>query len=267
MQRRLVIALAAVVAGCGGGSGDPAPPAATPPPAPAPPPAMTAPRVPITPEPDPVPAADGSDVVGSCDDAGRGWRRLAVRVSGQTLETAVLGRGPRGLVLANQSSNNPCQWMRFARTASGRGFRVLVFRYSGDDPVREALTAARALRAAGARSVSLMGSSVGGRVTVQGAARGQGVLAAAVSLSAERLAGASGGEILPDARTVRVPSLYAGFTTDFLTKDAADTRQLHAATPAKVNELLLVRGEGHGVLLLELPRVVDRFLAFLTEHG
>jgi pimeloyl-ACP methyl ester carboxylesterase len=103
------------------------------------------------------------------------------------------------------------------------------------------------------------------RAVIQAAARDRGTIAAAVSLSAERSVGALP-EILPDARRVRVPSLYVGSREDGYTTFGRDTRQFHRVTPAKVNQMLLVSGADHGVDLLPDPRVRATIIEFLDAR-
>jgi hypothetical protein len=44
---------------------------------------------------------------------------------GGGVQAAVLGTGPAGVVLSNQSDQNLCGWLPFAKTLAARGFRVL----------------------------------------------------------------------------------------------------------------------------------------------
>jgi dienelactone hydrolase len=193
-----------------------------------------------------------------------------VREHGARLNVAVLGDGAPGVVLANQSGNDPCAWMPLARELAGKGMRALVFEYDDNSRAdREVLAAARALRAAGVRRVAAIGASLGGRAVVQAAARDRGALAAAVSLSAERSVRAMP-ELLPVARRVRVPSLYIGSRDDGYTMFGRDTRQFHRVTPAKVNRMVLVPGGDHGVQLLSDAtgsRVRAAIFAFLRANA
>jgi dienelactone hydrolase len=226
--RRLCIAgaLAAVLAGCGGGSRPQATATATPA-------SGSAPRA-----------------IESCAKAARGWRTLAVRAHGEALDAATLGTGHVGVAFANQSGNNPCDWLPFASELARGGRRVAVFAYAdaGSADI-ELLAVARALRTTGARSVALVGASLGGRAVVEAAAKTSGTVAAAISLSAERSVGRLP-EILPVARRVHVPSLYIGSREDGYTTFGRETRQFHRVTPARVNRMLLVPGADHGVDLL-----------------
>jgi dienelactone hydrolase len=239
MGRRLwiVAALAAVLAGCGG-SGHPGAPAAA------------------------------TTTVTGCSGAGHGWRPLAVRAGGQALDAATLGTGDVGVVFANESGNNPCPWVPFADALARRGERVAVFSYGAGAGDAQLLAVARALRGAGASRLALVGGSVGGRAVIQAAAHNPAFVTAAISLSAERSVAALP-EILPDARRIRVPSLYIGSRGDGYTSFGSETRDFHRVTPARVNRMLLVPGGDHGVDLLSDShgaRVRAAIVAFVAAN-
>jgi dienelactone hydrolase len=239
-----IVVLAAVVTACGGDDDDAAPA---------------------------VPAA-----VRQCSDAGDGWRSLDVEDHGDQPGAAVLGDGDVGVVLANDSLNDTCEWMALARELADDGMRAVVFRFGSVQRYdQEVLAAARALRSAGVGRVAAIGASAGGRAVVQAAAHDDQTLAAAISLSAERVVHRTRTqldprypEILPVAQQVHVPSLYVGSEEDGLTQHGRDTRDLHGVTPADVNEILLVPGSDHGVSLLSGahgPQVHDAIFGLLTS--
>jgi dienelactone hydrolase len=236
----IVLAAAAALAACGGSSQ----PAATATPA----------------------AASEPNAITGCSRVGQGWRPLAVRLHGQPVDAATLGDGGVGVVFANESGNNACDWLPFAAELARRGDRVAVFSYAGGASAAQVLAVARALRGAGARTVGLIGASVGGRSVIQAAAHNPPFVAAAISLSAERSVAALP-EILPDARRIRLPSLYIGSREDGYTTFGRETRDFHRVTPARVNRMLLVPGGDHGVDLLSDrngPRVRAAIVAFLA---
>jgi dienelactone hydrolase len=209
----------------------------------------------------------GPSAVEVCARAGSGWRAFDVRAHGARLNAAVLGEGEVGVVFANQSGNSTCDWLPFATELARDRRRAVVFEYDDQaSAASELLAVARALHAAGARRVAIVGASIGGRAVIQAAARDRGSIAAAVSLSAERSVGALP-EILPDARRVRVPSLYVGSREDGYTTFGRETRQFHHVTPAKVNHLLLVPGGKHGVDLLPDPHVRATIVEFLNANA
>lgn len=206
-----------------------------------------------------------------CPDTSGGWRKLTFHDHGASIDAAVLGDGPVGVVFANDSGNSACGWTAFARQLAGHGMRVLLFEYDDESQAAgEAIAAGHALRAAGASHLAMIGASVGGRAVVQANARDHSTFAAAVSLSAERSVGANLREILPLARHIRTPSLYVGSRDDGYTTFGRDTRQFHSATPAKVDRILLVPGPDHGVDLLSDengPRVRSTILAFVQANA
>jgi dienelactone hydrolase len=251
MVRRLSLLLVAVVvAGCGGSAHE---------------------RSPTTTNAAPSAAAKLPEPVQDCPDPGTGWRTLTFHAHGSSIDAAVLGDGDVGVVFANDSGNSACGWTSFARELVGHGMRVLLFEYDDKSQAPgEALAAGRALRDTGTKRLALVGASIGGRAVVQATSRNHTEFAAAVSLSAERSVGANLREILPLARHVRTPSLYVGSRDDGYTFFGRDTRQLHAATPARVNRMLLVGGGDHGVDLLSDdngPRVRATILAFLQANA
>jgi hypothetical protein len=44
---------------------------------------------------------------------------------------AIVGRGPVGVVFANQSGNNVCPWLPYARELARQDMRALLFDYPG----------------------------------------------------------------------------------------------------------------------------------------
>jgi pimeloyl-ACP methyl ester carboxylesterase len=234
----------AALAGCGGGDEH-----------------AQAPRPTTTTAPDTLPSA-----IDGCDGTGSGWRRFDVRAPEGRLDGAVLGTGATGVVLANESGNIACGWMPLA-TELAKSSRVVVFDYfDKNKAATEVLAEARALRSAGAKRVAIVGASIGGRAVVQAAARGHGTVDAAVSLSAERTVGTLP-ELLPDARQVRVPSLYVSSRDDGFTNFGRDTRQLYRATPAKTDKLLIVPGGDHGTDLLPSAQLRHAIDAFVHAHA
>jgi hypothetical protein len=206
--------------------------------------------------------------IGICAGVEPGWRRLAVEVGPEELQAATLGRGDIGFVFANDSGNDACSWVRFAQFLAARGNRVAVFRYASVGNPAELRAVAAGLREAGAEEVIAVGASVGGRAVVELAAKPSPGVDAVVSLSGERQIGPSYPDILPDARRVELPILYAGSREDGYTLFGKETVQLHQATPARVNDLLLVPGSDHGVDLLsgrEGERVRAAILAFAAR--
>jgi len=102
-------------------------------------------------------------------------------------QAAVLGSGPVGVVLSNQSDQNLCGWLPFGRTLAAHGFRVLLYDYGANPaPSLDVATAAGKLRALGARTVLLLGASEGAKASLIAAPQIRPAVAGVVSLSAER---------------------------------------------------------------------------------
>jgi hypothetical protein len=203
-----------------------------------------------------------------CRAKGARWSSLTVGRGASRLQAAVLGDGPVGVALANDSGNQPCDWVSFADALADRGLRVATFSYASVGNPSEVKAVAGALRAQGARRVIAIGASVGGRAVVELAAMRSPGVDAVASLSAERQIGASYPDILPDARHVHLPSLYVGSRKDGYTLFGKETVQLHDATPARIDELLLVPGSDHGVDLLAGPngkRVRAAIFGFISR--
>jgi pimeloyl-ACP methyl ester carboxylesterase len=203
-----------------------------------------------------------------CGERVPGWRPLAVDHGSDKLDAAVLGEGALGFVLANDSGNQTCDWLSFANDLADRGIQAAVFQYSSVGSPSEVRAVAAALRGHGADQVIALGASAGGRAVVQLAGTDEPGVDAVASLSAEREIGASYPDILPSARRIHLPSLYVGSREDGYTLFGKETIQLHDATPAQINELLLVPGSDHGVDLLAGPdgkRVRPAIVSFASK--
>ena len=204
----------------------------------------------------------------ACSTPGPGWRPLRVADGPAELDAAVLGDGRLAFVFANDSRNQTCAWLSFARELAKRGMRVALFEYASVGSPDEVRATAAALRDNGAHRVIAVGASVGARAVIELAARASPDVDAVVSLSAERQISTRYPDILPAARRARLPSLYVGSREDGYTSFGEETIQLHDATPAKINELLLVSGDDHGVDLLvgrNGERVRSTILRFATR--
>jgi pimeloyl-ACP methyl ester carboxylesterase len=198
-----------------------------------------------------------------------GWHPLRVRSGPGKMDVVVRGRGESAIVLANESGDQACAWVPYAKELAGRGFTVAVFSYLSLGNPEEIAAIAEALRARGAKRVAAIGASIGGRAVVELAAMPDPAVDAVISLSAERQVGQYP-DILPKAKQVELPSLYVSSRGDGYTMFGKETAQLHDATPAEVNEILLVPGSGHGVDLVEGKagqRVRPAIIAFLGNLG
>ena len=242
VRRGVAVAVVAFIAGCGGGAN------------PAPVPTATAVR------------ATGPEPLDRCPSAGAGWQALNTSGEYSPPSAARLGSGEVGVVFANDSNNDACDWSREARALADRGYAVAVFDASIAYESRQALAVAAALRRAGARRIAVIGASVGARAVLQvGAAHPSGV-AGLVAMSAERQINSNPNDLLPIARRVRVPVLTIGSRQDPLTTFGKDTTAWHRTIPD--DRVLLLGGDDHGVELLSDrhgPRVRAAILAFLRS--
>jgi predicted alpha/beta-fold hydrolase len=184
-----------------------------------------------------------------------------------------LGRGSRGVVLAHGYGGNLCEWVGTARRLSHNGYHVLAFdhrnhgssapagqeaRYRID---RDVASSAALLRRRGARTVVLMGSSMGASAVIAGAAIASPPVDGVISLSSPATFVLL--DVESSARRVTSPTIFVAseFDRDF----AADARKLYDASPAADKRLIIVRDSGaHGSGLLRyrsLRRGLDAFLA------
>jgi dienelactone hydrolase len=177
------------------------------------------------------------------------------------VDLVTAGRGPRAVLLSNQSDESLCSWLTLARPLVQAGFRVGLYDYSGLGAVADATVAARELRRQGATRIGLVGASEGAKVSIA-AATPTGA-AAVVSLSAERYLDAYG-DVLPAARRLRAPVLYLYGKGDPLADE--NTPQLYRATREHDKQLVGLPGWGHGTALLAHPSVRTRIVAFMREH-
>jgi dienelactone hydrolase len=171
---------------------------------------------------------------------------------------SVVGKGPRGVVLSNQSDNSPCAWLPLTRRLVRDGFRVAVYYYSGEGAYKDTVAVAAKLRSLGVKRLALIGASEGAKSSIAAAAKTHA--SAVVSLSPE-LSLDGYGNIVPAARVLRAPVVYAYSKGDPLSDLAVP--QLYAATQEKDKQLVAFSGYDHGVALLDhptIPPLIERFL-------
>jgi pimeloyl-ACP methyl ester carboxylesterase len=194
-------------------------------------------------------------------------RRGVVEVGGG--QVAVLGTGPVGVVLSNQSDQNLCAWLPFARTLAGRGFRVLVYDYGlTGNPAGDVAQATASLRRLGAGTVLLVGASEGAKASLVAAASIRPPVGGVVSLSAEETL--RGQAVRPFAAKLGVAVLFVAARADPYGAADATPQLYRAATAASSRRLVLLAGDRHGTGLLSGPsgaKVRSMILDFLSEHG
>jgi hypothetical protein len=187
---------------------------------------------------------------------------------GASNQAAVLGSGPVGVVLSNQSDQDLCGWLPFGRTLAAHGFRVLLYDYGANPaPSLDVATAAGKLRSLGVRTVLLIGASEGAKASLIAAPQLRPAVAGVVSLSAERTE--RGVDVLPWAARLRSPVLF--FTAKDDSYAAEPTPQLYkAAAKAASRQLVTLPGFAHGTDLLTGPtgpKVQAAILDFLRRYG
>ncbi len=194
-------------------------------------------------------------------------RRVLFHVSGERLRGVMVGSGPIGVVLANESTNYTCQWWPLPRYLARRGYRVLAFDYVNGDKSREVQAAARYLRSQGAHQLVLIGASIGGAIAIDAAIHLRQAPAAVVSLSA--VPEATRYPFPRDARLLQAPIFQIGSTQDPHTRDAKDTRALYRASPSPMKRLLLIPGTTHGVHLVNSDAgdaIREAMVVFIRAH-
>jgi pimeloyl-ACP methyl ester carboxylesterase len=209
-----------------------------------------------------VATATEEDLLYGCIEPGEA-KPLTIRSGGGTLDAAVFGHGPVGIVLAHERGGSLCNWASIAPELADQGFRVLIFDFgplanAGSDMV----AATEELRHRGAKQIVVGGASLGGTAALKTAARAGNVVGA-FSLSAPALFGNLEG--LPAVRRFRGPVLFVAAMED--SPFAEDARLLYRAAVSREKELLIVPGSEHGTDLYGGPaaervrRAVDRLLA------
>jgi pimeloyl-ACP methyl ester carboxylesterase len=187
---------------------------------------------------------------------------LSIESAGATLDAAVFGKGPVGIVLAHESDGSLCNWASIAPDLADEGFRVLVFDFGEPATVaRDMHAATKRIRELGAKKIVLGGASLGGTIALMTAARERNVVGA-FSLSAPDVYGNVEG--LPAVRRFRAPALFVAAEDDGDFAD--DARLLYRAAASRDKELLIVPGSEHGTALYGGPSAgrvrdaVDNFL-------
>ena len=191
---------------------------------------------------------------------------------GTRLEGVVAGGGPAGVVLAPQSWQGLCGWLPFARQLGGSGFQAMAV----DLPLLPLQNAAwdhflaaavTHLRGRGARSVVLLGASLGGAASMVAAAHVVPPVDGVVSFSGERrVAGLDADQALIRSS---VPILIVASESDGYL-NSHDARALYAESAAADKQLVILSGSAHGTAILGGPdgsRVRALVIGFLRSHS
>jgi pimeloyl-ACP methyl ester carboxylesterase len=113
-------------------------------------------------EPTPTTTASLPPPLDLCPGSIQVVRGFSVAADGGHVQAAMFGSGTTTVVFANDSGNNPCEWLDFA-------FRYADFAIA--DPARQVAAVAARARRDGGQRIALVGASLGGRAVVTAAAR------------------------------------------------------------------------------------------------
>ena len=196
-----------------------------------------------------------------------GWKCLAsarpvLATVPAALPVAILGSSQRAVVLSDESDENACSWLSLATTLAARGYRVILYDYTGDP--RTNLTSIVAyVRGTGARTIALVGASEGAKTSIVVAAGLSPPPDAVVSLSAEEVL--QGTLVAPYAGKLRSATLFVTAQDDPYGAEPASAAYYRSA-PAATKQLLVRPGIEHGTELLSDPVVREALIDFLASH-
>lgn len=190
---------------------------------------------------------------------------------------AVAGNGRVGVLFANTSGGSMCDWVAndntFINLLVGKGYRVLLFNYSGKKWDANVVGAAAKLRALGSREVVMVGASTGGIVVIGASTKTEPAPVAVIGLSASgdptatSTGPAKGGiDGTAAAATLKVPLLLVAAKNDLYA--FAPTQALFRATHEQDKQLLIVPGQAHGYFDGDgsASKVNTRVLNFIRTH-
>ena len=203
---------------------------------------------------------------------------------GVTLDGAIVGSGPVGAVLIHEYPGPMCGWWPYAEYLARHGVRALLFdlRCFGESEcgtgrghaTTDVAAAMKALREDGARSVALVGASMGGAIAVVAAARLHP--AALVDLSGERDTAALTPGIRANAgaaaRDVTAPALFVVARQDQYVP-VSDMRAVYERAASRSKRIVVLRpeaGHGWGMLLglsADWSPLAPQVAAFIRHHA
>jgi pimeloyl-ACP methyl ester carboxylesterase len=189
----------------------------------------------------------------------------------------VYGRGSRGVVLAHGGRFNKESWEKQARTLAAAGFRVLAIDFRGygqsrgpgqsqtvDAPLHfDVLAAVRYLRQNGAKTVAVIGGSMGG-----GAAADASIEAEPGEVDRLVLLGSTGGS---EPQRLKGRKLFIVSRDDLGPRDEPRLPRIRAdyAKAPEPKELIILDGSAHAQFIFQTEqgeRLMREILRFLTER-
>ena len=194
------------------------------------------------------PARQHPASVDGCFTPARGTIETVPDTGGGSLTLAVIGTGPRVVLLSDQSDEDLCSWLPFSRRLAAAGYRVVLWDYGPNSAADELTGLVKRLRSMGAARLVLVGASEGAKASLVAAARTAPMVQGVVSLSAEFVL--TPGIVVADfVKRLHCPLLLV--TADQDPYDAAEAaRQFMATAPVAVKQLVTVPGTDHGTDLL-----------------
>lgn len=211
---------------------------------------------------------------------------LALRAAnGVTLNAAIVGSGPRGVILLHQTDDGMCGWLPYARYMATQGFHVGLFDFrctfnsscvEGENAYNvtaDVSAMAAELRKRGARSLAVVGASYGGAVAIGSCAtvKADACVALSPALYDNKLGGGMTANMAIGRLTV--PLLFAAAPDD--SDSPADQNQalLRRARPNVVTYVELPSGAGHGWETVADPdnpgqwsSLSDRLIDFISDN-
>jgi pimeloyl-ACP methyl ester carboxylesterase len=181
-------------------------------------------------------------------------------ISGTT--AGFIGTGTTAVAMLNESDQNLCSWLPFARGLAARGYQAVVFDSTAAVQVDVAHAVARYLHAHGAKRVVMMGASVGARATLAAAASKHSRIDAAVALSAEERTSNGPPDLLEVLPHLTVPTLMVYTRDDGYIGGMDIARNLYRHVAAKDKHILILPGDAHGTATL--PKSGVAILKFLA---
>ena len=185
------------------------------------------------------------------------------------LHGVMLGSGTTAFVFSDESDEDLCSWLPFVKTLRTHGYSALLYDYVDPSALpADALAGAAAARAAGARRVILIGASVGARGSIKAASANPPGVVGVVSLSAERTVSSDPSDLVRRAAHVTLPALLISARGDPFAQGA--TGPLLRAMPSRHKRALILPGVDHGTALLtgdSGPRVQRAILAFAASDS